>query len=430
VELPCGPVFGYVCIVKQTEVKVQNHNRCPLCRQELFEQDFDEYGSTRFDVSDSEEEGADDKEGEDEDEDDEVVEQTQEEYEAQVRISAEDNRPTIATDGDELSTVERERPTTRARGGTLLTDLLAQFGTNSGLPPSRRRIVRMSAPSQPSRRRARPARRSNSSLATRRSGTRAQSLRAEALNITATRRIALTANPQEVIMQPSIPENAESRAAKRRRLNELEGLAPGSLGLMVSDEEDIMEQEDALPTHARDEGRRAPTRETVHLQARPVGGNTVPAGARRPCPKAMAAPMYEDASSDSADFDFSSESDEKLEVGPKAVTREKDDSSSESDSSDPSFEGSPVPTPQPARRQYARSRESNRRNYGVEGVTLHQLGPRPWDESSSLKHSPAYSAESEYEADDDEADAEDEREEKRVYRLLPGEAPRSREAEA
>ncbi|KAG9188445.1 hypothetical protein G6011_02368 [Alternaria panax] len=39
VELSCGHIFGGHCIVEQTEIRMPNNNRCPLCRRELFEQE-------------------------------------------------------------------------------------------------------------------------------------------------------------------------------------------------------------------------------------------------------------------------------------------------------------------------------------------------------------------------------------------------------
>ncbi|RYN84784.1 hypothetical protein AA0119_g8166 [Alternaria tenuissima] len=39
VELPCSHIFGGHCIVEQTESRMPNNNRCPLCRHELFEQE-------------------------------------------------------------------------------------------------------------------------------------------------------------------------------------------------------------------------------------------------------------------------------------------------------------------------------------------------------------------------------------------------------
>jgi hypothetical protein len=64
----CGHIFGDYCIASAVEAKIQNDNRCPLCRAELFEQeDFDEGGDQLY-VSDGESEDVHD---EDEDEDEE-----------------------------------------------------------------------------------------------------------------------------------------------------------------------------------------------------------------------------------------------------------------------------------------------------------------------------------------------------------------------
>ncbi|KAH6878843.1 hypothetical protein BKA58DRAFT_436533 [Alternaria rosae] len=39
VQLLCGHIFGDHCIIKQVEAEMPNNNRCPLCRQELFQQE-------------------------------------------------------------------------------------------------------------------------------------------------------------------------------------------------------------------------------------------------------------------------------------------------------------------------------------------------------------------------------------------------------
>ncbi|CAI9627049.1 unnamed protein product [Alternaria burnsii] len=49
VELPCSHIFGGHCIVEQTESRMPNNNRCPLCRHELFEQeDFHSFDNTFY----------------------------------------------------------------------------------------------------------------------------------------------------------------------------------------------------------------------------------------------------------------------------------------------------------------------------------------------------------------------------------------------
>ncbi|KAF1833048.1 hypothetical protein BDW02DRAFT_401551 [Decorospora gaudefroyi] len=42
IQLPCGHIFGHHCFVMQAESGQQNSNRCPLCREELFEQEPDD----------------------------------------------------------------------------------------------------------------------------------------------------------------------------------------------------------------------------------------------------------------------------------------------------------------------------------------------------------------------------------------------------
>jgi hypothetical protein len=45
VQLPCNHIFGDHCIANVIESESPNNNRCPLCREVLFEQeDFDEHG--------------------------------------------------------------------------------------------------------------------------------------------------------------------------------------------------------------------------------------------------------------------------------------------------------------------------------------------------------------------------------------------------
>lgn len=53
VELKCGHIFGSHCIVEQTEFRTANNNRCPLCRQELFE--HEDFASSRDSLYDSDE---------------------------------------------------------------------------------------------------------------------------------------------------------------------------------------------------------------------------------------------------------------------------------------------------------------------------------------------------------------------------------------
>jgi hypothetical protein len=117
-------------------------------------------------VSDSEEE---EEEVEaDEEEEDDVVEQTQEEYEAQLRISAEDNRSTVSTDGDEVSTMGCESLGSRVADRAPRS--ASRHRPQARLPrASVRRVARISAPSAPRHRRTVPPRRSEGSYATRRS---------------------------------------------------------------------------------------------------------------------------------------------------------------------------------------------------------------------------------------------------------------------
>jgi hypothetical protein len=67
-------MFGDYCIANAVEAKIQNDNRCPLCRAELFEQeDFDEGGDQLY-VSDGESEDVDDEDEDEEREKDEAGE--------------------------------------------------------------------------------------------------------------------------------------------------------------------------------------------------------------------------------------------------------------------------------------------------------------------------------------------------------------------
>jgi hypothetical protein len=93
------------------------------------------------------------------------VEQTQEEYEAQLRVDQGDNWSTVADDGNEMSTAERERQA-RAQERRLRPASNHPTRAVRNLPRVfERRGTRMSAPSQPSRRQVPAPRRVNTPAA-------------------------------------------------------------------------------------------------------------------------------------------------------------------------------------------------------------------------------------------------------------------------
>ncbi|KAF2132951.1 hypothetical protein P153DRAFT_414887 [Dothidotthia symphoricarpi CBS 119687] len=91
----CGHIFGDHCIVEWFETKIRNNNRCPMCREKLFQQeDFDRYGNpipheNEDDEEDDEGENVDDTGDEDEDEDDDDDEEEEEEEEEEAESEEE-----------------------------------------------------------------------------------------------------------------------------------------------------------------------------------------------------------------------------------------------------------------------------------------------------------------------------------------------------
>jgi hypothetical protein len=102
VQLPgCGHIFGDYCIANAVEAATQNNNRCPLCRNELFEQeDFDDDGDRLYDA-DEESEGAEDMEEAHAQEGDEEDEETDDQDDKSEEMG--DDASISSDDGDDLS---------------------------------------------------------------------------------------------------------------------------------------------------------------------------------------------------------------------------------------------------------------------------------------------------------------------------------------